>query len=435
MLAPSTSACLRRAASSSVRANATRSLSTAATDLGFESATVDGIKVAATDFAGPITTLSFVIKAGSRYATVPGVAHALQRFAYKNTPKRSGLRLTREAELLGGSLTSALTRDSIVLTARFLKEDLPYFFEALSDVVAQPTLARHELAEIVAPLLKLDAKLADSDAAFVVSEGINSAAYRKGLGLPLYAQATDAISIDSVRAYKDAAYTKANLAIVASGADISTLSSLVSTFLEKVPAGTASAAPASTFYGGELRIASTAGNVLTFGYAADPSPTFNVLASILGGASSIKWSYGASLLSATAGKAYAKVTEYNGSSLLTVSTTGSPAEIKAAGVTAVEALKTVAAGLSPEVLKKGIAGAKFEALQALEGAAGLVGVGQSLLTSGTVPAASKIASEIESVTTESVKSLAEKILSEKVAAAAVGKVSELPYVDELGLKA
>ncbi|KAK9366152.1 Metalloenzyme, LuxS/M16 peptidase-like protein [Lipomyces kononenkoae] len=435
MLAPSTSACLRRAASSSVRANATRSLATAATDLGFESATVDGIKIATTDLAGPITTLSFVIKAGSRYATVPGVAHALQRFAYKNTPKRSGLRLTRESELLGGSLTSALTRDSIVLTAHFLKEDLPYFFEALSDVFAQPTLARHELAEIVAPLLKLDVQLADTDAAFVASEGVNSAAYRKGLGLPLYAQATDAISIDTVRAYKDVAYTKANLAIVASGADISTLSSLASSFLANVPGGTSSVTPDSTFYGGELRIPSTAGNLVSFGYAAATSPTFNVLASVLGGASSIKWSYGSSLLSTTAGKASAKVTNYNGSSLFTVTTSGSPAEIKSAGLAAVEALKTVAAGVSPELLKKGIAGAKFEALQALDGADGLVGVGQALLTSGTLPVASSIVSEIESVTAESVKSLAEKILSEKVAAAAVGKVSELPYADELGLKA
>ncbi|KAK9353045.1 Metalloenzyme, LuxS/M16 peptidase-like protein [Lipomyces doorenjongii] len=435
MLVSSTSACLRRAASSSARANASRSLATAAADLGFESSTVDGIKMATKDIAGPITTLSFVIKAGSRYATVPGVAHALQRFAYQNTPKRSGLRLTRETELLGGSLTSELTRDSIILTARFLKDDLPYFFEALSDVFAQPTLARHELAEIVGPLLKLDAKLADADATFVASEGINSAAYRKGLGLPLYAQATDAISIDTVRAYKDAVYTKSNLAIVASGADISTLSDLVSSYLETAPAGTASSTPASTFYGGELRIPTTAGNLLSFGYASDVSPTFNVLASVLGGASSIKWSYGASLLSTTAGKAYAKVTPYNGSSLLTITATGSPAEITSAGAAAVDALQTVAAGVSPEILKKGIAGAKFDALYALEGPAGLASVGKTLLASGSVPAASSIVSEIESVTAESVKSLAEKILSEKIAAVAVGKVSELPYADELGLKA
>ncbi|KAK9243997.1 Metalloenzyme, LuxS/M16 peptidase-like protein [Lipomyces tetrasporus] len=435
MLVSPTSACFRRAASSSVRTTTSRSLATAAADLGFETSTVDGIKIATKDIAGPITTLSFVIKAGSRYATVPGVAHALQRFAYQNTPKRSGLRLTRETELLGGSLTSVLTRDSIVLTARFFKDDLPYFFEALSDVFAQPTLARHELAEIVAPLLKLDAKLADAEAAFVASEAINSAAYRKGLGLPLYAQATDSISIDNVRSYKDAAYTKSNLAIVASGTDINTLSDLVSTYLETAPAGTASTTNASTFYGGELRIPSTAGNVLTFGVAAEPSPTFNVLASVLGGASSIKWSYGASLLSATAGKAYAKVTPYSGSSLLTVTATGSPAEIKSAGAAAVDALKTVATGVSPEILKKGIAGAKFDALSALEGAAGLASVGEILLSSGSVPAAAKIISEIESVTADSVKSLAEKILSEKVAAAAVGKVSELPYVDELGLKA
>lgn len=55
----------------------------------------------------------------------------------QNTYKRSALRVTREAELLGGQLTAYHTRESLVIEAKFLREDLPYFTELLGEVVGQ----------------------------------------------------------------------------------------------------------------------------------------------------------------------------------------------------------------------------------------------------------------------------------------------------------
>jgi ubiquinol-cytochrome c reductase core subunit 2 len=43
--------------------------------------------------------------------------------------------LQRESELLGGSLGSTLSKENIVLRAKFLRNDLPYFVEALADVL------------------------------------------------------------------------------------------------------------------------------------------------------------------------------------------------------------------------------------------------------------------------------------------------------------
>jgi len=54
----------------------------------------------------------------------------------QNTTKRTALRITREAELLGGQLTSYHTREALVLQASFLREDLPYFTELLGEVLA-----------------------------------------------------------------------------------------------------------------------------------------------------------------------------------------------------------------------------------------------------------------------------------------------------------
>ena len=42
-----------------------------------------GVKVAGIDNGQPTTTISVVVKAGSRYETRPGVAHALKNFAFK----------------------------------------------------------------------------------------------------------------------------------------------------------------------------------------------------------------------------------------------------------------------------------------------------------------------------------------------------------------
>jgi ubiquinol-cytochrome c reductase core subunit 2 len=58
-------------------------------------------------------------------------------FCCKNTLKRSALRITRESELLGGQLTSYHTREALVIEAKFLREDLPYFTELLGEVVSQ----------------------------------------------------------------------------------------------------------------------------------------------------------------------------------------------------------------------------------------------------------------------------------------------------------
>jgi ubiquinol-cytochrome c reductase core subunit 2 len=49
----------------------------------FQTGEAAGVKVATRDIAGPTTTLALVAKAGTRYQTLPGVADALEKFAFK----------------------------------------------------------------------------------------------------------------------------------------------------------------------------------------------------------------------------------------------------------------------------------------------------------------------------------------------------------------
>ncbi len=63
------------------------------------------------------------LKAGPRYETQPGVSHALKNFLFKANKKRSALHLIREAELYGGTLSTASTKEHLLLTAEFLRGD------------------------------------------------------------------------------------------------------------------------------------------------------------------------------------------------------------------------------------------------------------------------------------------------------------------------
>jgi ubiquinol-cytochrome c reductase core subunit 2 len=46
-------------------------------------AAVGGVKVAAIDAGQPTSSVTVVVKAGSRFETTPGVAHCLKNFAFK----------------------------------------------------------------------------------------------------------------------------------------------------------------------------------------------------------------------------------------------------------------------------------------------------------------------------------------------------------------
>lgn len=56
--------------------------------------------------------------------------------AVQNTYKRSASRITRETELLGGEYSSYHSRENLVIGAKFLREDLPYFAELIGEVVS-----------------------------------------------------------------------------------------------------------------------------------------------------------------------------------------------------------------------------------------------------------------------------------------------------------
>ncbi|KAI0484619.1 LuxS/MPP-like metallohydrolase [Xylariaceae sp. FL0804] len=427
----------------------------APSSLTFDTADVSGIRVASRDSQGPTTKLAVVAKAGTRYQPAPGLAAGLEEFAFKNTDRRTALRITREAELLGGQLISYHTREALVLEARFLRENVPYFAELLAEVITQTRYTTHEFNEEVSRVLQLKQAKLSGDVSALALDAAHSVAFHTGLGAPLYptssAPLKGYLDENTIAAYAAGAYTKPNIALVGDGVATDALQQWAETFFKGVPQSPVTNAlepldsKSATYFGGEHRTAHTGGNSMVIAFPGSSFGTFKpevaVLTALLGGQSNVKWSPGFTLLAQAAAAtpgAIASATNlaYSDAGLLTIQINGAAASVRKAGQEAVKALKGVSeGGVSKELLTKAIAKAKFDALEDSQSGVGtLLSAGSGIVQNGKPFEIAGTVKSIEGVTADKLKTLAKSLLDGKASVATVGDLYILPFAEELGLK-
>jgi ubiquinol-cytochrome c reductase core subunit 2 len=209
----------------------------------------------------------------------------------------------------------------------------------------------------------------------------HSLAFHRGLGIPLYPSSSTPLSkylsATTIEEFAGSAFSKSNFAIVANGADNAELGKWVGEFFKGVQGtGAALESSQSKYSGGEERIAHASGNTVVLAFPGSSSytggfykPEIAVIASLLGGQSSIKWSSGFSLLS-KAGAAFpgasidTKSAIYSDAGLLYVTINGSAKDVAGAAHEAVKTIKAIAGGqIAKEDIKKAIANAKFSELE------------------------------------------------------------------------
>ncbi|KUI58010.1 Cytochrome b-c1 complex subunit 2, mitochondrial [Cytospora mali] len=410
----------------------------------YESTDINGIKVASRDPRSPTARLAIVAKAGTRYQPLPGLS---------NTDKRSALRITREAELLGGQLKAYHTREALVVEAAFLRDDLPYFTELLGEVITKTRYTTHEFHEEIETILHMKQAKQGHNALAQAVDSAHAVAFHKGLGSSIYPSTSTPLgpylSENSVAAFAQAVYTKPNIAIVADGTTQANLSKWVEPFFKDVPASSSSDlqlfTEGSKYYGGEQRTSLAGSNAVVIAFPgsnlqADKADVA-ILSALLGGESSIKWSPGFSLLSKASAAAQgstivAKNLAYTDAGLLTIQVTGSARAVRNGAQEAVKALKSVAeSGVTKEILTKAIAKAKFDLLTANElTGAGLVSAGNSLIHGGKIFQVTDTLKSYEAVTADKVKAAAKALLDGRATVASVGDLFVLPYAEEIGLK-
>ena len=256
---------------------------------------------------------------------------------------------------------------------------------------------------------------------------VHGVAFHRGLGEPLYATSSTPLAkyvdAENVFEFSQAAYQASNIAVVANGASHSEVSKWVKEFFSDMNTGSSRfdvKSPASKYYGGEERIAHGSGNVLILGFPGSSSfttgssykPEISVLAALLGGESSIKWSPGFSLLSKAAKDfpgAHVSTTNdaYSDAGLLYVTIKGSAEQVGKASKGVVDALKKVASGdVAEEDIKKATVLAKYRALEAgQQTSSGLEATGTGLIAGGKPTNFEEIASSIDKVSSDKVKAV------------------------------
>lgn len=236
---------------------------------------------------------------------------------------------------------------------------------------------------------------------------------------------------------------------MANGVEDGALNKWVGEFFTDVPAQAASEIKSeqAKYYGGEERIAHAGGNAMVLGFTGSSSatgsfykPELAVLASLLGGESSIKWSPGFSLLGKAAQDTplmhiSTKSDIYTDAGLLTISLKGSVQDLRASAPKVVQALKSAAQGISEEEFNKAKALAKFKELEyGASTAGGIALTGAGLVRDGKAYQIEEVASAIDGVTVEKVKQAAKEALENKASVSTVGDLYALPYAEEIGLK-
>ena len=280
--------------------------------------------------------------------------------------------------------------------------------------------------EEVNSIINLSRKKLLSDTTEFATNSVHGVAFHRGLGNPLHPSSsvpiTKYLQEELLQQYSQVAYAKPNFSVVANGASHQELKKWVGQFFTESPATPPSGLPSggtspSKYYGGEERIAHAGGNTMVIAFPGSSSftggaykPEMPVLATLLGGQSSIKWSPGFSLLSrATVEYPQAHISTahltYSDAGLLTVTLSGNAGQVRGASEAVVKALKDTAAGkVTGEEIQKAKATAKFQALDSGQNIdAGIELTGAGLVQGGKAFQIDEVGKSIDGVTEEQVK--------------------------------
>ena len=281
--------------------------------------------------------------------------------------------------------------------------------------------------EHVINLLKLKQQTFSANPEVVGIDAAHGLAFHRGLGDSITPNTSvpyeKYLSVEALSEFAKDAYSKSNIALVGSGPTSADLSEAVGKFFQGVPS-TGGSGPykvkdtgASKYHGGEQRISSKAGNAYVIAFPGSSTfggsgykPEISLLAALLGGESTIKWSPGFSLLSqATQGYKQLQVSTknntYSDAGLFTVALSGNVGQVAAASKTVVDTLKKVAAGeVAGDEIKKATAFAKFRALESIQTLeTGLEASGSALINNAKPYQVTEIAQSIDKVSEQQVK--------------------------------
>jgi ubiquinol-cytochrome c reductase core subunit 2 len=248
---------------------------------------------------------------------------------------------------------------------------------------------------------------------------VHTTAFHHGLGAEVIASPTIPVKIELVRAFANSAYSKANLVLVASGANAEELTPQLQEFWKDLPTGELLTTRKAKVSPGETRISHrSSSNAIAIAFPgsslySQASPELVVLSHLLGGFPRVKWSKGQSALAKIAGSVGGDVElvasniAYSDAGLFTILALGPSYSIGEATSQALKLLRDIAKGsatIKPDELKRAVASARYATYAAGEPRlSALESIGQAVLDTGKAPDYDSIVAEFNKVTSEKVQ--------------------------------
>jgi len=396
--------------------------------------------LASLDTGLPLSRVSVVLRAGSRYETADsqGVSSVLRSSAGLSTSGASTFAIVRNLQQLGGSLSVTADRETLAYTLEATSENIEQAFPFLVDAVTKQVFKPWEIEDNI-PRIKYELAAVPPEAR--VLDLVNNAAYRSGLGNSVFVKEYNIgkISTETLQYFVGQTFTAPRAAVAGVGVSLEVLNRLA----DSLGLGTSPGPeePAK-YYGGEVRLDQPS----AFSYvalAAEASGlkskealAFTVLRYALGAGPHIKYGVGAGPLGklAAASKEPLGVSAfssaYSDSGLFGVLVSTTARNAKAAVEGAAQAL--LSGSVTDADVARGKALAKVALLASYESGEGVVAdLGNQAALLGSVLAAPQIVTAVDGVTTADVQSAAKKIASGKKSLASFGNVAYVPYLDQI----
>lgn len=332
-------------------------------------------------------------------------------------------------------------------TAECLRDNLDTAVEMLGHVATSPAFKPWEVAH-ANERLRLDLATFEQNPSAIMLEAVHQAAYRDTLGRSLYMPEfkIGSFSPDMLKSFVSEHYTSGNLALVGLGVDHGDLLAYAKKVLHN--AGATPARTPAKYHSGEIRVDSSSplvhAAVVTEGpgMASKDLLTLYVLQQVMGTGPRVK--YSSNVATSKVSKAIAQGTSspfaascinatYSDSGLFGFYVVAQAADVgkvlKSAMATFAEATK---GGITDADVQRAKNQLKASMLMETENSGLMLeDLAVQAVLSGQVLTAADITAVIDAVTIADVQAVAKKVINGKASMAAVGDLSDTPYLDQL----
>ncbi|KAL0118008.1 hypothetical protein PUN28_008998 [Cardiocondyla obscurior] len=401
------------------------------------------VTVAALDNNSPIAQVSIVFRAGSRNETydTQGTAHHIRIAAGLTTCRSSYFGITRNIQQLGGNLIATTDRESIAYTLQITRNNLGKALTFLEDVATQQAFKPWEISDQL-PRLRYELSMIPETTR--IMELLHKAAFRTGLGYSLYSpkRQLGKINTETLQHFVNTWFTGPKCAVVTTGVTLSDATQFASNLKIGSKDNTVEAAK---YHGGELR-KERSSELSTVAIALEAAGlnkekdalAYAVLQRAIGSGPRVKWGSNVTPLH----KAVSGTTSpdqfalsafnasYSDSGLFGFVSSSVPNVAGSVIKAATEYLRSPK--LSDADITRGKTMLKAEILYATDNETVLLeNMGQQAILKGRAFKPSDLVAEVDKVTASEVKSVAGNLANGKLSMAAIGNLSNVPYVDEL----